>query len=451
MDFYTRVQNSGKFAVSQGKIYHSQDDRWDLPSDVMLPILIRGYSTEQENMALSSGDIKEVISRMEQDPQIQITFVDDEHQHYVRVSNGIFNVEKGQLEAPSGGMEFSYYLDFEYIAKENRRTPCFDNFLQTSFPYDVKTKKQLLEEILGYVISDYMTAKAGFFFIGESNSGKSTVLEIIRKVVPNNRVTGIPLYRLGNRFALGRLSESRINISTELSEKSFQSADIFKMLTSCEMITGEHKGKKPFEFRMKCKCINAGNVIPKLGNIDGMEAIFNRMVILYFPRSIPKKEQDLYLLEKLEQEKNAIFSNALDALVELRKREFRFTIPEDSRKLIEQLVDESKAVENFVRERCIMESTAKIHNCEIYEAFKQYCSENLMEILITQNQFLQKISHVKGVTRSKFRINGSAPLAGFLGIRLKTFKDFDREESEALDAATENSAEFTKQNIRKAE
>ena len=157
------------------------------------------------------------------------------------------------------------------------------------------------------------------------------------------------------------------------------------------------------------------------------------------------------MLEKLEQEKNAIFSNALDALVELRKREFRFTIPEDSRKLIEQLVDESKAVENFVRERCIMESTAKIHNCEIYEAFKQYCSENLMEILITQNQFLQKISHVKGVTRSKFRINGSAPLAGFLGIRLKTFKDFDREESEALDAATENSAEFTKQNIRKAE
>lgn len=432
-EIYTHVYCSKKFKVCKGKVYYYEEDRWRFVSDEELPILIRTLLKAHERMKFSSGVINEVIARMVQDPELQMKFTEDESQNYVNVQNGVVNIETGELEQHSKEKPFGYTLNFKYIKKEKRSTKDFERFLKTSFPYDLDTKKQLIEEILGYVISDYRTAKAGFFLIGESNSGKSTILELLRSVIPENQITAIPLYRLGNRFGLGKLSESRVNISTELAEKSFQAVDIFKMLTSNEIVTGEHKGKKPFEFRLKCKSINAGNVIPDMGNIEGIDAILNRMVILYFPTSISKDKQDIHLLDKLEAEKDSIFSNAVDALMRLQRNGFNFSLPEDSRKLKEQIASQSRVLENFIGERCVMDKNVKIHSVDLFEAFKQFCDENLIEVHMTKNQFLQKISRIRGLSRGKFRIDGSAPLAGIIGIRLKTFKEFDSEEQDSTE------------------
>lgn len=443
-EIYTRVQANPNFGVCKGNVYLHEKGNWKFLSEDELAIVIRTLFNEQERMKISSTDIKEVIARMVQDPMLQMKFIEDEKQNYINLQNGVFNVETGELELHSKEKPFAYMLKFNYIPdKDKRTTEIFDSFLNTSFPYDTEIKKQLTEEILGHVISDYRDAKVAHFLIGESNSGKSTILELLRTVLPENQVTAIPLYRLGNRFGLGKLSESRVNISTELSEKSFQAVDIFKMLTSNEIVTGEHKGKKPFEFRLKCKSINAGNIIPNLGNIDGRDAILNRMVILYFPTSIPKEKQDMHLLEKLEAEKDSIFSNALDALVRLNKNNFKFVVPEDSRKIKDQLASEGKVLENFIEERCIKEKDARIHCVDLFNAFNQYCEENLMEVHMTKNQFSQKVSRIEGLSHGKFRIDGSVPLAGINGIRLKSYKEFGSKETDSLNADYENTEKNT--------
>lgn len=72
--------------------------------------------------------------------------------------------------------------------------------------------------------------------------------------MPKRAVTAIPFYCLEKRFNLARLADVRLNISTELSEKSFAATEIY----NAEVVTAEHKGTKPFEFRLRCKAINAG-------------------------------------------------------------------------------------------------------------------------------------------------------------------------------------------------
>lgn len=135
--------------------------------------------------------------------------------------------------------------------------------------------------------------------------------------------------------------------------------DIFKIMTSNEVVTAEHKGSKPFEFRIKCKSLNAGNMLPDIKGVEGIGAIINRMIILLFPKSISQERQDLRLLDKLWEERDSIFSEALDALVELKKRNFIFTEPEDSLKIKQQLQLQEDSLDSFLSERCVMDVSVK--------------------------------------------------------------------------------------------
>lgn len=420
-----RVNSNKNFGIHEGVFFKYENECWKRLNDDEVPVEIRKQYDTDARLTISSGAIKEVMARMVQDPDLQIEFIDDTVFHYVNLENGVYDIRSEKLEDHKKEQAFSYKLNFAYVNKtENRKTPVFDQFVKMAFPEETKRKRKLLLQMLGYIISDCMGAKTAFFLIGESNSGKSTVLELLRTVVPENYISSVPLERLGNKFNLGKLSEARINICTELSEKSFTNVDVFKMMTSNEIVTGEYKGRTPFDFRFRCKSINAGNILPDIVNIDGFEAVLNRMSILLFPVSIPKNQQDVELLEKLKNEKNSIFSEAIDELVKLYDNGYCFETPEDTVNFKKQIASRGNVVEEFLADACVIEPQAKIHMCDIYEKFQSFCRENCIEVKVTKSMFLQKILRIKGLEHGKFRIAGSKPLAGIKGVRLKTRKEY---------------------------
>ena len=429
-DIYEKTQSQYVLGVRQNRLYIQEEGHWFPIGENELAIKIRAMYSPQERLLISSSAIKEVAERMLQDPEIQLHFVEETAEKYIRLRGSVFDVEEGKLVHNVQG-EFGYFLDCNYIEDPDKRVMNnFNTFLESAFPEEYESKRKLLLEILGYVFSDYQKAKAAFFLIGETNSGKSTILEFVQRLLPRECVTSIPLYRLESRFNLARLANSRLNVCTELSEKSFASSDIFKMLTSNEVVTAEHKGCKPFEFRLRCKSLNAGNLIPDIKNVEGMRAIINRMVILLFPVSIPKERQDLELLEKLYRERDSIISEALDMLVDLRKRNFCFTEPLDSKKLKTQLLERGDVLEKFLSECCIQEPKAQIYLVDLFEAFQKYCEENLVDCSITKMQFSQYLSRKPYIERKKMRITGGRPLSGLNGIRLKKEAEYVPQDSQ---------------------
>ena len=344
--------------VRQNRLFIKGGKNWTAISAIELAITIRSLYREEEQKLISSGTVKEVIERLLQNPSIQLCFIEETEDHFIKLKDEVFDVDIGALNE-NIKEDFGYFMDFSYVESSRRNMRTFEAYLHSVFPDDLDRKRKLMLEIIGYVLSDYTNAKAGFFFVGASNSGKSTVLELVRKILPESAVTTIPLYRLENRFNLARLADARVNICTELSEKSFSSVDIFKIMTSNEVVTAEHKGSKPFEFRIKCKSLNAGNMLPDIKGVEGIGAIINRMIILLFPKSISQERQDLRLLDKLWEERDSIFSEALDALVELKKRNFIFTEPEDSLKIKQQLQLQEDSLDSFLSERCVMDVSVK--------------------------------------------------------------------------------------------
>lgn len=426
---YEKVRETLEIGVRQNRLFIKRGKNWTAISAIELAITIRSLYREEEQKLISSGTVKEVIERLLQNPSIQLFFIEETENHFIKLKDGVFDVNTGSLNETVNG-DFGYFLDFSYIEHSRRNMTIFESYMHSVFPDDFDCKRKLIFEIIGYVLSDYTSAKAGFFFIGASNSGKSTVLELIKKVLPQYAVTTIPLYRLENRFNLARLADSRVNICTELSEKSFSGVDIFKMMTSNETVTAEHKGSKPFEFRIKCKTLNAGNMLPDIKGAEGIGAIINRMVILLFPKSISQERRDLKLLDKLWEERDSIFSEALDALVELKTRNFIFTEPEDSLKIKQQLQLQEDSLDSFLLERCVMDKDAKEHLITLYDAFCEYCSDNLLDCVYTKSQFSQFLCRKPNIRREKFRIDGSKPLSGMKGVRLKTGKEYNGQDSQ---------------------
>lgn len=434
---YEKVRESKPIGVRQNRLYLRDGRNWRAVTSGELAIEIRSLYRAEDQKLISSSTVHEVIERLLQDPSIQLHFKEETHSQFVKLKEEVFDVELGCLNE-NVTEDFGYFLDFAYEEKSRRNLKNFELFLHSVFSDDYECKKKLIYEIIGYVLSDYTNAKSGFFLIGASNSGKSTVLELVKRVLPEYAVTSIPLYRLENRFNLARLADARVNMCTELSEKSFSSVDIFKILTSNEVVTAEHKGCKPFEFRIKCKSLNAGNMLPDIKGAEGIGAIINRMVILLFPKSIPRERQDLSLLDKLWDERDSIFSEALDALVELKKRNFIFTEPEDSLKLKQQLQLQEDSLDTFISERCVMDKDAKEHLVELYNAFSEYCEDNLLDCVYTKMQFSQYLCRKPNIRREKFRINGSKPLSGMKGIRLKTGKEYGLQDSGTYSANSGN-------------
>lgn len=428
-ELYSRIKSEMNVGVRHGRFFVRTENNWSAILANDLAICIRSLYREDDQKLISASAIKEVQERLLQDPYAQLSFLDEGTEKYVKLKHSVFNVEKGSVESLEG--DFSYFYNFDYIRKEERKMPIFEKYIDSVFPNENKVKRKLLLQILGYCLSDYTKAKAAFFFIGVSNSGKSTIFELLKKVVPAQFVTAIPLYRLDNRFNLARLSEARINLCSEISEKSFIAADIFKMLTSNEMVTAEHKGAKPFEFRVQCKLLNAGNILPEIRQEDGAEAMLNRMILLLFPVSITKDKQDISLVEKLYNERNSIFSAALDELVELKNNQFGFIEPEDSARIKRQILEQSQALDAFIYDSCVRDKDAKVYLKDIYEAFKEYCEENLLALNYSKIQFSQSIARYPYITQKKMRIGrGGKPLSGLVGIRLKDEKEYHAQDSE---------------------
>lgn len=426
---YEKVRELLVIGVRQNRLYIKENKNWTAISPIELSIAIRSLYREEDQKFISSGTVHEVIERLLQVPSIQLRFMEETENHFIKLKDGVFDVNTGVQNENIKG-DFGYFLNFSYVEKSRRNINAFEIYLHSVFPDDFEHKKALMFEIMGYVLSDYTSAKSGFFFIGASNSGKSTVLELVKRILPEHAVTTIPLYRLENRFNLARLADARVNICTELSEKSFSSVDIFKIMTSNEVVTAEHKGCRPFEFRIRCKSLNAGNMLPDIKGAEGISAIVNRMVILLFPKSIPRENQDQDLLDKLWKERDSIFSTALDALVALKERNFIFTEPEDSLKLKQQLQLQEDSLETFIAERCVIGKEAKEHLVNLYEAFSEYCEENLLECTYTKMQFAQYLCRKPNIQRAKFRIDGSKPLSGMKGIRIKSMKEYEGQDSE---------------------
>lgn len=271
-----------------------------------------------------------------------------------------------------------YRLPLNLEEYQNPQEPSiFLQFLHKTLVHkDQTTDHELvnfIQEVMGYMLLDTTRAEATFFFNGDGLNGKSTLLNVIEKMVGPAAISGMTLENLSmNRFATSTLVGKRLNTVKEESSERVK-IDLFKTLVTGEAIGGERKFGSTFVFTPRVKFIFATNKIPSFSNVD--KALRRRLFVVPFNLKLTDKTKIVGLGDMLNAEIPQITRWAIEGAKRLQKRGYYFERPAAVIAAGQTFDAEQSSViaffeENF--ERCL-DMGAGFAYADLYGAYKLWC------------------------------------------------------------------------------
>lgn len=405
-DLVDRLVESKRFLMAEEDrqmFIYEEDGGLYRPIMNLNSFLVNSFD-EDIKRSLLAHDVREIAERLSWSKDIQCTHDSfNQNPWLVNLENGVFDLCTGELLKHDPRFHFTYQVKARYLENLNDiACPAFDAFCQTSLDGDAD-KRQLLLEFIAYICSDSNAGKCALFLKGQPNTGKSVISEFITRLFDPALVSNIPLHQLGDRFFRAELAGKKLNVAGEIAGRALRDISIFKSITGNDRITGEFKGRNPFYFTSRCKLLFSGNTLPQTTEADTTAAYANRIKVLLFNQSVPPEKQDKWLPDKLWDERNSIVTLALHAYQELVERNFRFTLPTDSKLFMESFALRGNVLGGFLEECCVCEPGARVFNTELYAAFAAFCKRNGVDC-IPRKQFYELLSGIPYIAAKRLRI-----------------------------------------------
>lgn len=379
-------------------------------------VLLMQLLDKEERLRVSSRDIKYAFDTIRVFPELQKDLSPKINIPLVSCGNGILDMDVMSLLKHSPKYGFTRCINANY--DEDAQGEMFKKWLDEASRGDKEIKK-LLQEVLGYVFSEYVFAKKAFMFYGVKDSGKSVLLNVIGRMVGEKHVSHVGLQHLSESCYAARLKKSKLNIDPDVSDSPMKDIGMFKsVVSSLDTVETKALYENPNSQPCYCKLLFGANSYIPLGRLDSknMDAFFRRILIIPFLFSKPQDEQDLQLNEKLWDERDYIFTWSMKGLKRLMDNNFVFTHSSVS----EQLLNEYKAKycpENvFFDKYLTLDNTEIISRDEVQKLYEQFAEENN----IPYGSYAMKnfiANNYPNVKQKRKRINGGKnPIAIYEGL-----------------------------------
>lgn len=125
-----------------------------------------------------------------------------------------------------------------------------------------------------------------FYDDGVGGTGKSTLLEVLTKIVGENLVSNVLLDQFGNRFIFANMLGKYLNIGDDNGKNDeLQNVGTLKSIITGNRVTIDRKNIAPIEVRIFAKQLFATNILPYIDFTDG--GIMRRLNIVPMNRVIP--------------------------------------------------------------------------------------------------------------------------------------------------------------------
>lgn len=167
--------------------------------------LVKIFRKHGIDYAFRSSDYKELVRLIQMQPQIERTQEECRtNTNIILFSDGAFDVELEKMRKPQEvDYQFSrinYSLDWDNMARPSRGARDFiDRFCNNN-----KNLEKYLWELIGYLLSGYQR-KILVMFLGPSNSGKSTLANMVRRICGSETCVALGIKELSGNFNLAEL------------------------------------------------------------------------------------------------------------------------------------------------------------------------------------------------------------------------------------------------------
>jgi putative DNA primase/helicase len=275
----------------------------------------------------------------------------------------------------------------------------------------------LLQEMLGYLISTDTSMHKVFFLWGRPRSGKGTILRITTALVGKQNTRFPTIETLAGRFGLQGLIGGSVAQVTDMNTQS--RADLGTSASRINGISGEdgqtveRKGITDWNGVLPVRFQLAGNTLPNFGSHTG--AMAARLLIIPFDESFEGRE-DRALTDKLIAELPGILNWALAGLDRLRLMG-EFEEPDDSKAAKLRLIYLSNPIHGFVEEKCVVKAGAGIDKDVLYAAYVAHC-DAVRSPPKALGDFTEQLQQIYPTVKAGRRRIGDKRVHTYVGIRL---------------------------------
>ena len=336
--------------------------------------------------------------------------------------DGSVNVKNGILKFdPSGiaifcphSLDQISFKQFNALYEPTAQSKLLDDTLNLWFENSSK-QIELFEQLLGYLLMNHVNYQKIFFFIGAPSTGKSTVLDLIRRFCGKDNVSAVQLADMERPFGLASIVNKTANIFPDLKKTKVLRSDIFKMLADGSPIQVNRKFKQEFTYCFTGKMIFGMNNYPDFSqDFDGIE---RRLVIFEFKHVFQKDDSqyDPAILNKLlsDESMSALLNKAIRGYSSLIHNN-GFITTDESKRALEDFSSDNDNVLKWLRdneideERLLNEPINFDYSTGLYSSYKDFCF-SIGEEPKAQKDFSRTICNRYGWKTATKRFNGKRP------------------------------------------
>lgn len=308
-------------------------------------------------------------------------------------------------------------------APPSTRAPLWTAFLERITGQD-RPLQDYLQRVAGYCLTGVVTEHVLFFLYGTGANGKSVFVNTLIGIWKDYAITiGTDMLMASHTdrhpTEVARLRGVRLVVGGEVEIGRTWAESKIKALTGGDRLQGRFMRQDFFEFWPKFKLLIVGNHKPSLRGVD--EGVRRRLHLIPFTVTIPQKERDKHLAEKLRAEWPAILRWAIDGCSAWQRA--GLNPPEAVTSATESYLEAEDALNLWIEECATNDPNAWESIGSLFANWKRW-AELRGEFIGSQKQFSQTL----GERGFRAHRAGGTGLRGFYGLRLPDAGDSGRRE-----------------------
>lgn len=265
---------------------------------------------------------------------------------YIHVANGLLDWETAELHPwdPEFHTTIQLPIEWEGIDAE---CPTWEDALEDWLPD--KDTREFIQEYVGLCLIPDTRYRTAVFLYGEGSNGKGLFLDTVTKLF-GDALVAIPLNRLTSRFETGNLQNKLINICGDIDATYIKETGALKALIGGDILRGERKYSKSFDFRPVARLLFSANKLPKVA--DKTRAWYSRWKFIKFPNIFPVNPTfKMKFTKAINKELPGILAWAVKGLLRLEASN-KFTVSTPMKESEDQYKETNDSVLYFLSDCC---------------------------------------------------------------------------------------------------
>lgn len=382
--------------------YVYQNGYYQLHDDNMLKGLIRKQIADYNEDLVQMKTVKEVVENLKAETSYVHRSNLNSEEKIINFQNGILRVTEDSLvlEQHTPDIYSTIQIPSNWTG-EAKPTPIFDDYIKT-LTNDNREVQQLLMEFMGVCISNVKgwRMKKSLFLVGEGDSGKSLLKSLAERLLGLDNFISTDLKDIESRFGTSAVYGKRLAGSSDMSFLSVDELKAFKRLTGGDSVFTEYKGKQGFQQTYNGVLWFCMNQLPRFGGDNG-KWVYERIMVVNCPNTIPLDKQDKELLEKMYAEREGIIYKAVKALQTVLKNGYRYSEPKSVIDARSEYHNTNSTVITFFQEcMCRFDSDNvfddKYKSGIVYKVYREWCKDNNNGYAKTEKEFRDELSKYLG-------------------------------------------------------